>query len=292
MEITPYAPEHRLAVTALAGATLDLPEDAAEATAIVNRLLDPPAGRPTVRLVSGGGTGACFASLNGATGYVDLVMVDASARRRGIARGLVTAAERTLAELGATEVHIAGHAPCYGWPGIDVRYTPAVCLALALGYEQYRTGWNMTVDLAAVRDPAAAEARLAAAGVTVRRADPVDVPALREFAGTHFGAGSWPWEVEQCVVHGACHLAARGDELLGFAGWGALRPSLFGPMGTAPAAQGMGIGGVLLRRCLIDQRAAGLTTAQIGWAGPVAFYANAVGARIERVFVLYRKGVG
>jgi hypothetical protein len=46
---------------------------------------------------------------------------------------------------------------------------------------------------------------------------------------------------------------------------------------------------VLLRRCLADQRAFGVTRAEIGWVGPVPFYSRAVGARIERVFFLYRK---
>ena len=78
-------------------------------------------------------------------------------------------------------------------------------------------------------------------------------------------------------------------EVLGFAAYGSSRPSWFGPMGTAPAAQGLGIGGVLLRRCLADQRAAGHERAEIGWVGPVPFYASNSGARIERVFFLYRK---
>ncbi len=63
-------------------------------------------------------------------------------------------------------------------------------------------------------------------------------------------------------------------------------------MGTAPAAEGSGIGAVLLRRCLADQRAAGIEAAQIGWVGPVPFYSRSAGARIERVFFLYRKSLG
>jgi hypothetical protein len=68
-----------------------------------------------------------------------------------------------------------------------------------------------------------------------------------------------------------------------------MRPAWFGPMGTAPGAQLSGIGGILLRRCLADQRAAGHTRVQIGWVGPVPFYSRTVGAYIERVFFLYRK---
>ncbi len=62
-------------------------------------------------------------------------------------------------------------------------------------------------------------------------------------------------------------------------------------MGTVPAAAGLGIGRVLLRRCLRDQYAAGVRRAQIGWVGPEPFYADAVGARIERVFFQFRRSL-
>nr|BFE78818.1 hypothetical protein GCM10020093_014190 [Planobispora longispora] len=98
---------------------------------------------------------------------------------------------------------------------------------------------------------------------------------------------TWAWEAEQAT---GCHYAARGGEILAFAAWGA-RPAWFGPMGTAPAARGLGAGRVLLRRCLAEMRAAGLASAQISWVGPLRFYSRAVGARTERVFWLYRRGL-
>jgi predicted N-acetyltransferase YhbS len=208
------------------------------------------------------------------------------------------AAENALAERGASEVLIAGNLP-YAWPGIDVRYTPAVCAATALGYEQDRTAWNMTADLtggsARLDDIAPVEARLAAEGITIRRATSDDAAVLDAFIRTNFSGGGWAWEVAQSLDRdrAGCHVAVRSGagefEVLGFAAYGALRPSWFGPMGTAPGGQGQGIGGVLLRRCLGDLRAAGYDRAQIGWVGPVPFYSGAVGAYIERVFFLYRK---
>ncbi|MFC5001022.1 GNAT family N-acetyltransferase, partial [Dactylosporangium cerinum] len=101
----------------------------------------------------------------------------------------------------------------------------------------------------------------------------------------------WAWEVAQSLDRdgAGCWVAVRDGEILGFAAYGANRPSWFGPMGTAPAAEGLGVGRVLLRRCLADQRADGHSTAQIGWAGPVAFYAKTVGARLERIFWIYTK---
>lgn len=298
--ITPYTGAHLPAVAALAARALDLPEDAGETDAILARLLTPPPGRRTVRLAAvddtGDVLGVVLASVrddDGTVGHLDLVAVHPAARQRGVARALVTVAEKALGELGVSEVRIAGNAPCYAWPGIDVRYTPAICTALALGYEQVRTGWNMTVELAGLTETADAEARLAALGIGVRRAGLQDTAAVEALART-FGEG-WAWEAREAITRDAagavagCHIALRGNEILGFAAFGALRPSLFGPMGTLPAARGTGIGNVLLCRCLGDQRAAGLASAQIGWAGPLAFYTRAVGARIERVFVMYRK---
>jgi predicted N-acetyltransferase YhbS len=224
-------------------------------------------------------------------GHIDLIAVDAEERRRGVGRALVARIEGALAGLGAGDVVIAGNAPYYAWPGIDVRYTPAICAAMALGFEQDQPAWNMTADLSALTPTTADEERLTKAGISVRRAVPDDVPALVDFALTNFGSG-WAGEITHSVgrEQAGCHVAVGAQgEVLGFAAYGSARPSWFGPMGTAPAVRKLGVGSVLLRRCLADQKAAGHETAQIGWVGPVPFYSGAVGARIERVFFLYRK---
>lgn len=280
------------AVVDLCREALDLPEDAAEADRIVARLREQP-GIGFVAIADGELAGVVLGSSSqrdDSIGHVDLIAVRPAARRQGIGRALLVRAEGALAGRGAVEVLLAGNPPYYAWPGIDVRYTPAVCAATALGYEQDRTAWNMTADLTGLRPTEAVEERLAANGVTIRRAEPDDVPALVDFARANFSDG-WAGEVSDSVGRpgAGCHLALREAEVLGFAAYGSSRPSWFGPMGTAPAAQGLGIGGVLLRRCLRDLRDGGYERAQIGWVGPVPFYASAVGARIERVFFLYRK---
>ncbi|MFG2048640.1 GNAT family N-acetyltransferase [Micromonospora sp. NPDC048935] len=302
VEITELTPDLADTVVRLLGQALDLPEDAAEAAPLVDVLWPrASADRPVVGLGAYRGVelvGVLFCSVSSTkpdSGHVDLVAVLPEHRRRGVGRALLRRAERVLAERGVTEVLLAGNPPYYAWPGIDVRYTPAVCAALALGYQQDRTAWNMTTDLSydgspALRPTDTAERRLADQGVTVRRAEPADLPALTAFARSTFG-GTWDGELAGSVGRdgAGCHLAERDGEVLGFAAYGSSRPSWFGPMGTAPAAEGLGIGGVLLRRCLADQRAAGLTRAEIGWVGPVPFYSGSAGARIERVFFLYRR---
>jgi ribosomal protein S18 acetylase RimI-like enzyme len=302
--ISELEPDRLPLVVDLCARALDLPEDAVEAAALVETLaVRAAADRPVVVLgaVRGGElVGVLIGSMSPretGVGHVDLLAVAPEQRRRGVGRALLAGAERRLAGLGAAELLLAGNPPHYGWPGIDVRYTPAVCAALRLGFRQDRTAWNMTADLtagsAALRPTDAAERRLAAGGVTVRRAGPADLPALGAFARRFFG-GSWDGELAGSVGRpgAGAHLAESDGELLGFAAYGSSRPSWFGPMGTAPAAEGSGIGGVLLRRCLRDQAGAGLVSAQIGWVGPVPFYAGSAGARIERVFWLYRKPIG
>jgi mycothiol synthase len=313
------------AVVALCRTALDLPEDAAEAAEIVLRLRettgtdgwtkhprrlagfialvptgDGPAGAALAGVpmsVTGGRVvGVVLGSVSHrdpSIGHVDLIAVDATERRRGIGRALVSRIEGALAGLGAGDVVIAGNPPYYGWPGIDVRYTPAMCAAKEFGFEQDQPAWNMTADLASepLRSTVAAEQRLVDEGTAVRRATLDDVPALVEFALTNFGSG-WAGEIVHSVgrEQAGCHVASTTEgAILGFAAYGSSRPSWFGPMGTAPSAQGKGIGSVLLRRCLADQKAAGHDRVQIGWVGPLPFYSGAVGARVERVFMLYRK---
>ncbi|WP_433501371.1 GNAT family N-acetyltransferase [Sphaerimonospora sp. CA-214678] len=269
--------------------------DADEAPLVVRRLADPPGGRRWTALATPDLDGVVLASIGdaadggGTAGHVDLLAVHPGAQGRGVGRALMTAAEEWLRGQGATEARFAGNPPCYGWPGIDVRYTPAACLAESLGYERYRIAWNMTAELPvhAEAEDAADLARLAAAGVAVRSAPVGRRAAVAGFVRRQWN-DAWAWEAEQAA---GCHYAERDGEILGFAAWGS-RPMWFGPMGTAEAARGLGVGRVLLRRCLADQAAAGQRSAQIGWVGPIRFYSRAVAARVERVFWLYRRPLG
>ncbi|MEU7857912.1 GNAT family N-acetyltransferase [Nonomuraea sp. NPDC049141] len=258
--------------------------DPGEGPALVDRLANPPAGRRWTALVIDGGV--VMASVSGkdsAVGHVDLLAVHPEVQGRGHGRELVRAAEEWLRSAGVTQARFAGNPPCYAWPGIDVRYTAAACLAESLGYERYHMAWNMTAGLDTDLSVDDDLVRLAQRGVHVHTAEQ-GRERVAAFVREHWNE-NWAWEAVNAT---GLHYAERDGRILGFAAWGS-RPAWFGPMGTAPEARALGVGGVLLRRCLADMRAAGQSSAQISWVGPLRFYSRAVGARAERVFWLYRR---
>ncbi|WP_051367035.1 GNAT family N-acetyltransferase [Hamadaea tsunoensis] len=274
----------------------------ADAADVVDLLWSGPQPPPELRivaLVDGRVAGVALGSLSTVTpaggaayarGHVNLVAVAPDRQGHGLGRALLSALEERLGAAGATQLVIRGSNPHYSWPGIDTRYTAAVCLAESAGYQRDGEAFNMDVDLdRAPLDTAADEQRLAAAGVTVRRLRPDDEPRFSEWMRTW--GGTWQAEAAAALATtpARCHIAVRGTEYVGFACHGVNRRTWFGPMGTEKSLRGQGVGAVLLRRCLADQRAAGLRTAEIGWTGPIRFYARTVHASLGRVFWLYRK---
>lgn len=225
-------------------------------------------------------------------GYVELIAVTPSARRGGTGRLLLDAMEDAMREVGCRTVAAMGHPPWYAWPGVDVRYTPAICLFQAAGYEHIANAYNMSAPLRGrgeMLDTTSDEERLAAEGIVVRRLEQSDADVIQPWLATW--GGTWEDEVLGALRHDPvrCHVAIRPDhsaekQWLGFAAWGVNAPSVFGPMGTADAARGHGIGTVLLRRCLADQYVEEMDLAEIGWVGPHAFYTKAVDAYFSRTF--------
>jgi mycothiol synthase len=298
VKIRPAGPADHPGIRAVCEASLPLEPDAAELPGVL--LGDRARTRVALVAESGGAVaGVVCGSLrrdpSGGTarGYLDLLAVVPSARRRGIGGTLLGAAEHELATLGAAGFRLTGNAPVYLWPGVDTRYAAMVALAGRAGYQRYGEGLNLTVDLTGLPGTQAGEHRLAAGGITVRRACAGDAGPLAGWLRQGpWGGSSWPGEVARSLDRDppGCYVAERDGAYLAFACHGVNRRGWFGPMGTMDAERRRGIGAVLLKRCLADIRADGLHSAQIGWTGPVQFYERAVGARPDRMFWLYRKG--
>ena len=294
----PAGPGDLPRMQAICRQALDLEPDAPALPAV---LIAAPGRLSLVAETAGDVVGTCIGSLGQrpgqpVRGYLDLIAVAPPHAGQGAGRALLAAMEDLLRERGAQDVVIGGHPPVYLWPGVDLRYTVMTCLASRAGYERFADAVDLAVDLRTADLHQETElTRLSEAGITLRRADPAEAGDLAGWlrAGP-WGASSWPQEAEAAARHlpSGCHVACRDGQYLGFACHGSVRSAWFGPMGTLSSERGLGIGAALLRRCLGDMRAAGLDTAMIGWAGPVGFYARAVGARVGRAYWLYRKSLG
>ena len=138
---------------------------------------------------------------------------------------------------------------------------------------------DMLVSLYNLPDSREASSRLAAGGVSIRRALPPEKHKVLDWVRNTF---SEAWASEADVAFGqrpvSCFLAIQGKNLLGFACHDATCPNFFGPTGVDASARGQGIGAGLLLACLDDMRHQGFAYAIVGGVGPADFYAKTVGA--------------
>ncbi len=118
-----------------------------------------------------------------------------------------------------------------------------------------------------------AEARVKAAGITVRRAIAPERYFILEWIRYHFHdlwAGEAALALSQLPV--TLWVAERDGALLGFACHDTTARGFFGPTGVDEKARGQGIGEALLIATLKGMREAGYAYAVIGDPGPVEFY--------------------
>ncbi len=124
-----------------------------------------------------------------------------------------------------------------------------------------------------------ADAKVAAAGVVVRRALPPERHIVLDWIATTFGPN---WASEAAVALSSlpvtCWVAVKDGALLGFACHDATAKGFFGPTGVDEAARGQGIGEALLSATLRGMREAGYGYAVIGDPGPVGFYQKRLNA--------------
>ena len=224
-------------------------------------------------------------------GAVKAFGVAKDVRRQGVGSAMLAELERRLAARGAKKVRFFYDAPHYLRPGIDYRDTPFISFVERRGFRQVRACCNMSADLAtAPLDTAADEARLRSDGFEVRRLEKGDSQAFDEYLLTVWHE-NWRVEGVRSLRRNpvSTHVALRDGKIVGFASHSVSGPGQFGPMGTNPELRGKGVGAVLLKRCLADQRDAGFAESDIQWVGPKGFYADQVGAVISRCFWQYEK---
>jgi GNAT superfamily N-acetyltransferase len=118
-------------------------------------------------------------------------------------------------------------------------------------------------------------------GVEIRRGLVPEKHLVLDWVGRTFGPG-WASECEVAFTRQppSCFIATENGACIGFGCYDATCKNFFGPTGVAEKARGRGIGKALLLACLHAMHAEGYAYAVIGGAGPVEFYARAVGATV------------
>ncbi|MEJ5304553.1 MAG: GNAT family N-acetyltransferase [Ignavibacteria bacterium] len=228
----------------------------------------------------------------GKIGYIKLMAVKPSERRKGIATKLYKILEDKFIKEGCEKVRIYESHPNYFQPGIDPLYTEAICFAERLGFKKFNDTANMICNLVGQNfDTSNDEQRLLNDGIIIKRAEKNDYENTMKFILENFEL--WENEVNMAFKNNpiSIHIAIYQDRVVGFSAYDTnnLNTGWFGPMGTSPEMRGKNIGGVLLKRCLKDQQAQGHQFAIIPWVGPIPFYSHYCGAKVQRVFWRYEK---
>lgn len=140
---------------------------------------------------------------------------------------------------------------------------------------------DMLVKLYTLPDLAPDIKRQREAGITIRRPIPPEKHIVIEWVRREFGNG-WASEAEVTFSRQpvTSFIAMENDQMIGFACYDATCKAFFGPTGVSEATRGRGTGKALFLACLHGMAADGYAYAIIGAAGPVDFYAKAVGATI------------
>ncbi|MBR8533998.1 GNAT family N-acetyltransferase [Carboxylicivirga sediminis] len=223
--------------------------------------------------------------------YIKLMAVDSQYRRQGVATALYQRLEEVFVAHQANVVRIYDVPLNYFMPGIDPRYTPALCWAMRRGFERFGDTSNLVVDLNQDWDMSTREDALRTDGIEVRRAKPEDKQAVLDFIKDEWLL--WTNEVEMAFSDEvpSIHIALLNGEVKAFSAHNANNKGTgwFGPMGTHPDLRGKGMGAILLKRCLQDMKEMGLSRSIIPWVGPIDFYAWHANALVDRVFWRFEK---
>lgn len=226
------------------------------------------------------------------TGFIKLFVTDEKWRRQGIASALLKVIEEKLWSENIEEIRILDSSPNYLQPGLDPRYTEAYVFITRKGYEKFDEDVNMEVDLEGQDFSTDREKEdLLSQGIEIKRASPEDRQSVFSFIDENFATSRKEVEVSFRNRPISTHIGLKDGRVIAFATYDAnnLNTGWFGPMGTLKECRGMGIGRILLKRCLEDIRLQDHKIATIAWVGPIAFYNDTVGANVTRVFWRFKK---
>lgn len=238
--------------------------------------------------------------LGTALGFIDLIAVTQTARSQGIGSLLLANAEEDLRSSGCSTARVGANSPYYLWPGVDVRYLPALAFFHKSGYRQSGMALSLAVPEDINRfDVRPYERKLLTQQISIRKANAEDCEWLKRDLRSKW-TSSWidqvlaavsPRTIASNFGDSGLYVACREERCVGFCAWGVNRPNQVGPLGTDPQCRGRGVGRVLLLRCLEDQVARGIAPIELSWAGPLGFFSRHFGATTSRAMVTLGKAL-
>jgi GNAT superfamily N-acetyltransferase len=246
--------------------------DLLSTTSVQRSIFADPDAQLVLGMYDGGLDAVGVAVMRGQRAWVKFLAVHPRVRREGVGTEMLERLESFCRDNGADAVEIGTSAPYYVSPGIDVRYSEAVCFYEARGYSRYYEAIDLSMRLAGLPEPR----------LETHIATKDDLDRLLVWVSEHHP--NWIDELTRGVGLGSC--VVHGDT--GFACIDVNREGFFGPTATHPDARGTGVGTATLLAALHLMRSRGHEYAAISWADALPFYVKN-GARISRVYWWYRK---
>ncbi len=221
--------------------------------------------------------------------------------RRGIGRALFEHVIGRLKREGRKTLEISPYVPNYFVPGVDVNAYPGTIAFLEkLGFQTLYRAISMGANLTGFQIPAEIRElerkREQEDALTIRPVASADLPELMPFIVQHFG---WDWyrHAQDYLLEyfgdspaQICFLVARlGGEIVGYC---QQRRERFGPFGVRPDVRNLGIGRLLLFRCLAEMSARHTYFAYFLWTGEdAARLYSLAGFQRRREFAILRKAL-
>jgi GNAT superfamily N-acetyltransferase len=204
-----------------------------------------------------------IAGLQPDQGWIAAMGVHPSRRGQGVGKALLDAVEGLLAAEGAKKIDVGPYATNYFCSGVDKdTYAPGVRFFTRRGYTAKGESFSMDIDLHGYQKPARyveKKKALQAAGYRFKAFEPGDALGLFAFMREDFGW--WLPDVRASILAGRAEktliLAQNaGGETVGFVlramdGTG----ERFGPFGTKPSLQGIGLGSTLFHEMMENMTA-------------------------------------
>ena len=182
----------------------------------------------------------------------------------------------------------------YFFPGVDLRYKPAIKFFEGKGFKRDYVINDVDVE---VKDYQVSDyqkdamRRMAEAGVHIEEYDPSMLDAMRKFV-QKINMHSWfpeGWE-EDFKKKGNKFAALKGREIVGWASyWPSTGTAGFGPIAVFEEIRHNGIGSCLLLECVLKMKDAGADRVLASWANTPFYLAN--GWDICRQYAVYQKEI-